>query len=199
MVKTALLRKSVIKIIGENLKNMSFLENIFHGNLVIHQDLINKLIKELIAENETLKDIKVSINGELINLTASIHAGGNSTIQVKLALSPGIFEFNRVNRFIELPVNGPVIISFHGVEVKARLRMDLDPDPAKRAGTPEVLVNLLQYLDIKEDLIKVDFNKIPGFNRLLQSKLGFVLKYLEITKLELGEGTIIIHPAVRIR
>jgi len=175
---------------------MNLIENIFHGNLVIHQDLINKFIGEALADNKAVEEVKVSVTADCINLTALINAGGKTIVGVKLTLSPGTFEFNRQNRFIELPVNGPVLISLHGIEIKARLRVD--PAPVKHAGTPEGLVNLLQYLDIKENLIKVDFNKIPGFNQALQSKLGFVLKYLEITRLELGEQTIIIHPAVKL-
>ena len=149
------------------------------------------------AENKILKDVEVSIAGGLMNLAIGFRAGENMTIRVKLALSLGNFEFNRFNRFVELPVHGPVHISLPGIEIKARLGADMDPDPAKRAGAPEALINLLRYLDIKEDKITLDLNKMPAFNRVLQNKLGFVLKYLEITNLELGEEMIIIHPAVR--
>jgi len=151
------------------------------------------------GENKVIEDIKVSIAGGLLNLAIGLRAGGNMTIGVKLALSLGNFQFNRFNRFVELPVHGPVLISLPGIEIKARLGADLNPDPAKHAGAPEALINLLQYLNIKEDKITLDFNKMPAFNQVLQNKLGFVLKYLEITNLELVEEMIIIHPAEKYR
>ncbi len=177
---------------------MSFLENLFHGKLSIHQELINKLIREAIEENEIIKDIRVSITGGFIYLTAGIRAAENLTIGVKLVLILGDFEFNKTNRFVELLLHDPVLISIQGIDIKARLEAELDPDPAKRAGVPEVLVNLLQFLTIKEDKIILDFNKMPVLNQSMQNKLGIFLKYLEITKLELAEEMIIIHPTVKL-
>ncbi|MCL6635324.1 MAG: hypothetical protein K6T29_06085 [Peptococcaceae bacterium] len=177
---------------------MSFFENLFHGNLTIHQDFINKLIKEAIAENKVVKNVEISISGGFINLTAQFNPGGDLNIDLKAVLSLGKFEFNRSNRFLELPVHGPLLVSIQGVYIKARLSAELDPDPARRSGTPAGLVSLLQYLDLKEDKITLDFNKMPGFNRVLQNKAGFLLKHLEITRLELSEGMLLIHPAVKI-
>lgn len=176
---------------------MNILENLIHGNLAIHQELVNKFIREAIAGNKVLKELEISISKGFINATAGIRAGENATIYAKLMLSLGDFVFNRSNRFVELPVHGPVLLSIQGVNIKAKLGIDLDPDPAKHAGAPEGLLSLLQYLSIKEDKITLDFNKMPGFNQMLQNKLGFVLKNLEITKLELVEGMIIIHPTIK--
>lgn len=197
MGKFALSTKGAFKIIGENFTKMNILENLIHGNLAIHQELINKFLGEIIEGSKAVKDIKISITGGFINLLAGFRAGDNSTIYVKLVLSIGNFEFNRFNRFMELPVQGPVILSIHGINIKARLGVDLDPDPAKHAGAPEGLLNLLEYLNIKEDKITLDFNKMPRFNQVLQNKLGFLLKNLEVTKLDLVEEMIIIHPTIK--
>lgn len=176
---------------------MSILEYLIHGNLVIRQELVNKFIKELIAENNVIKELEISIAGGFINMTAGIRAGENLTVYAKLTLSLGGFEFNRFKRFVELPVHGPVLLSIQGVNIKARLGVELDPDPAKRVGAPEGLINLLHYFNITEDKLTLDFNKIPGFNQILQRKLGFILKNLEITRLELAEGMLIIHPIIK--
>lgn len=197
MGKYALSKKGAFKAIGENFTKMNILENLIHGNLAIHQEIINKFIKESIEGNKVIKNINISITEGFINLTAGLRAGEKSIIYVKLTLSLGSFEFNRFKRFVELPVQGPVIISIHGVTIKARLGVDLDPDPANRTEAQEGLINLLQYLNIKEDKITLDFNKMPRFNQVLQNKLGFLLKNLEINKLELLEGMIIIHPTIK--
>jgi hypothetical protein len=73
----------------------------------------------------------------------------------------------------------------------------MDPDPAARAETPENLQRLMEYLVIEEDKITIDFNQIPGFNQLLQKKLGFLLNNLEIARLELGEEMLIVQPAIK--
>lgn len=197
MGRYALLKNSTIKTIGANFTKMSILENFIHGNLAIRQELVNKFIQEVIAGNNVIKELEISIAEGFINMTAGIRAGENATIYAKLTLSLGGFEFNRFKRFVELPVHGPVLLSIQGVNIKARLGVELDPDPAERVGAPEGLINLLQYLNITEEKITLDFNKMPGFNQILQRKLGFILKNLEITKLELAEGMIIIHPTIK--
>ncbi|MDD2443605.1 MAG: hypothetical protein PHS52_03785 [Desulfotomaculaceae bacterium] len=176
---------------------MNFLENLIHGKIAIHPEIINKSIKEAIAENQYLQEIAFSITEGAINARIVIHAGEGQTICVTLALSLGNYEFNRSKRFVELFLRGPAMISSCGLSIKARLSVDTDPDPSKMAGAPEGLISVLQYLNVKEDVITIDFNKIPGFNQALQKKLGFLLKNLEITKMDLVEEMIIIHPAIK--
>ena len=197
MGKHALSTGSAIKLIGENFTKMNILENLIQGNLAIHQELINKFLKETLEGNKTFEAVEVFITGGYMNLRAEIRAGEKAVISVGLMVSLGNFEFNRFKRFVELIVNGPVTLTIHGITITARLGVELDPDPLKRNGTPESLVSLLHFLRIKEDKIVVDFNKIPGFNQALQKKVGFLLKNLEITKLELVEEMLIIHPTIK--
>jgi hypothetical protein len=173
------------------------LKNLLQGNVAIHQEMINKFLKKLIEESNTLDKLSVTIAEGVLNLTAEILAGLGTPINVRVALSIGSFTFNRHERFVEFQVNGPVLISLQGIEIRARLGINLTPDPAERSGALSGLVHALQYLEIKEDKITVNFNRIPGFNNLLQKKLGFLLNYLEITKLELIEEMLIIHPSMK--
>ncbi len=177
---------------------MSMLKNLLQGNVAIHQEMINKFLKKLIEESNTLNKLNISITEGLLNLTAEILAGLGTAINVKVALSISSFTFNRHNRLVEFQVNGPVLISLQGIEIRARLGINLVPDPAGHTGAPPGLVHALQYLEIKEDRITVDFNRIPGFNHLLQKKLGFLLNYLEINKIELIEEMLIVHPSMKL-
>jgi len=176
---------------------MNFLENLIHGKIAIHQEIINKSIREAITENHIFQEIAVSITEGAINARIIINAGEDQIIGVALPLSLGNYEFNRSKRFVELILRGPAVISSCGLSIKAKLSVDMDPDPSKMAGAPEGLISILQYLNVKEDVITIDFNKIPGFNQALQKKLGFLLKNLEITKIDLVEEMIIIHPAIK--
>ncbi|MFA4886127.1 MAG: hypothetical protein WC601_10205, partial [Desulfotomaculaceae bacterium] len=73
----------------------------------------------------------------------------------------------------------------------------IDEAEASRLGAPEGLINMFGYLTINEDKFVLDFNKMPGFNQALQNKLGFLLNNLEITKLELQNEMIVIHPSIK--
>lgn len=196
MDRHTLTAKNVLKIIGENFTNMNFLQNLIHGNLAIHQELINKFIKETFAGHKTIKNIEVSITGGFIYLAAELSAG-NIPVQVKLVLSLSGYEFDRFKKLLEFTAQGPVTISIDGINIKIKLEVARDDNPANLTGAPERLLNLLEYLDIKEDKITLDLNKTPGFNQLLQNKLGFIFRNLEITSLEVVEEMIIIHPSLK--
>jgi len=176
---------------------MSILDYLIHGNLAIRQEIINKFLKNLIQENRLVQDIELKISRGLINLEAALSSSEASTYKVNLVMSLSNFAFNRNSRFVELPLQGPVLISYQGLNIKARLEVVMDPDPVARAETPENLLRLMEYLMIEEDKITIDFNQIPGFNQLLQKKLGFLLNNLEISRLELGEGMLIVQPAIK--
>ena len=176
---------------------MSILDYLIHGNLAIRQEIINKFLNKLIEENRLVQDIKLKINPGLINLVATLSTSETSTFKVSMVMSLSNFAFNRNSRFVELPLQGPVLISYRGLNIKARLDVVMDPDPAARAETPDSLLRLMEYLIIEDDKITIDFNQIPGFNQLLQKKLGFLLNNLEISKLELGEEMLIVQPAIK--
>lgn len=176
---------------------MSILDYLIHGNLAIRQEIINKFLGKLIEENKVVQDIELKISPGLINLAAALSTSESSTFKISLLMSISSFAFNKESRFIELPLKGPVLISTQGLNIKARLEVVMDPDPLVRAQTPENLRRLMEYLVIEEDKITVDFNQIPGFNQLLQKKIGFLLNNLEITRLELGDEVLIVHPAIK--
>jgi hypothetical protein len=176
---------------------MSILDYLIHGNLAIRQEIINKFLNKLIEENRWVQAIELKINQGLINLVATLSTSETSTFKVNMVMSLGNFAFNRNSRFVELPLQGPVMISIQGLNIKAKLDVDLDPDPVVRAETPESLRRLMEYLIIEDEKMTIDFNQIPGFNQLLQKKLGFFLNNLEIAKLELGEGMLIVQPAIK--
>lgn len=176
---------------------MSILDYLIHGNLSIRQEIINKFLKKLFDENRYIQDIELTISPGLINLVVTVNSSETTTFKVSLLMSLSNFAFNRNSRFMELPLQSPVLISYQGLNMKARLELVLDPDPAARDNTPESLLRLMEYLIIEEDKITIDFNKIPGFNQLLQKKLGFLLNNLEISKLELGEEMLILQPAIK--
>ncbi|HBC93881.1 MAG TPA: hypothetical protein DCZ10_13550 [Pelotomaculum sp.] len=176
---------------------MSILDYLIHGNLAIRQEIINQFLKNLIQENRLFQDIELKISRGLVNLEATLSTSEASTYKVNLVMSLSNFAFNRNSRFVELPLQSPVLISYQGLQIKARLEVVMDPDPVARAETPENLLRLMEYLMIEEDKITIDFNQIPGFNQLLQKKLGFLLNNLEISKLELGEGMLIVQPAIK--
>jgi hypothetical protein len=173
------------------------LDYLIHGNLAIRQEIINQFLKKLVEDNRLVQDIEVKISQGLINLVATLSLSESTIIKVSMVMSISNFAFNRNIRFMELPLQGPVLLSTQGLTIKTRLEVVVDPDPAVRAETPESLLRLMEYLIIKEDKITIDFNQIPGFNQLLQKKLGFLLNNLEIAKLELGEGMLIVQPAIK--
>ena len=176
---------------------MGILDYLIHGNLAIRQEIINKFLKKLIEENRIVQDIELKINPGLINLMATLNSSETFTYKVSMVMSISKFAFNRDSRFVEMPLQGPILISMQGLTIKARLEVVMDPDPAARVETPESLLRLMEYLIIEEDKITIDFNQIPGFNQLLQKKLGFLLNNLEIAKLELGEEMLIVQPAIK--
>lgn len=176
---------------------MNLLENLIQGKLTIHQEIINKFLAESLQEHQTIKSIVMTIGGGQIKLVSEIRTGENTTANVKLLLALGGYEFNRFNRFIELLVLSPAIISLQGIVIKARLNIEPDPASAARNSRQAELAGLFNYLKVQEERIIVDFNKIPGFNQLLQNKLGFMLKNLEIARLEIDEEMIVIYPAIK--
>lgn len=176
---------------------MGVLKNLLQGNLALHQEIINSFLKSMVEESNALNKLNITIIENFLNLTAEILAGLDTPINIKVTLSIGSFKFNRHSRFVEFQVHGPVLITLQGVEIKARLGVDLARDQA-HTGTPPGLAGVLEYLDIKEEKITVNFNNIPGFNQLLQKKLGFLLNHLEISKLELIEEMLIIHPSMKL-
>ncbi|MDD4238014.1 MAG: hypothetical protein PHT62_05610 [Desulfotomaculaceae bacterium] len=176
---------------------MSILDYLIHGNLAIRQEIINKFLNKLMEENRWVQDIELKINPGLINLVAILSVSETLTFKVNLDMSLSNFAFNRNSRFVELPLQGPVLISYRGLNIKTRLEVVMDPDPVASAETPESLLRLMEYLIVEEDKITIDFNQIPGFNQLLQKKLGFLLNNLEISKLELGEEMIIVQPIIK--
>ena len=139
--------------------------------MAIHQEMINKFLKKLIEESNTLDKLSVTIAEGVLNLTAEILAGLGTPINVRVALSIGSFTFNRHERFVEFQVNGPVLISLQGIEIRARLGINLTPDPAERSGPvrsgacPAISGN-------KEDKITVNFNRIL-VSTICCKKLGF--------------------------
>ncbi len=179
---------------------MSLLENIkslLGGNITVHQEFINKFIKETLAENKVVREIFLSVEEGCLNATVEILAGNSTPVNLKLELSLGQYEFNRTNRFVELIPLSPVAISVYGVNIKAKLAAEIDEAEARRLGAPEGLINMFGYLTINEDKLVLDFNKMPGFTQALQNKLGFLLNNLEITKLDLLHEMIVIHPSIK--
>ncbi len=179
---------------------MSLLDNIkslLGGNITVHQEFINKFLKETLEENKVVKEIVLSVEEGCLNATVEILAGESTPVNVKLELSLGQYEFNRINRFVELIPLSPVAVSVYGVKIKAKLAAELDGTEAVRLGAPEGLINMFGYLTINEDKLVLDFNKMPGFTQALQNKLGFLLNNLEITRLDLQHEMIVIHPSIK--
>lgn len=176
---------------------MSILDYLIHGNLAIRQEIINKFLRKLLEDNHYVQDIELKISPGLINLVVTLSSSESVSFKVSLVMSLGNFAFNRNSRFLELPLESPVLISYQGLIIKTRLEVIMDPDPVAREKTPESLLRLMEYLVIEEEKITIDFNQIPGFNQLLQKKLGFLLNNLEISKLELGEEMLIVQPAIK--
>ncbi|MFA4886221.1 MAG: hypothetical protein WC601_10680, partial [Desulfotomaculaceae bacterium] len=93
---------------------MNLLDNIkslLGGNITVHQEFINKFIKETLAENKVVKEIVLSVGEGCLNATVEILAGESTPINLKLELSLGQYEFNRTNRFVELIPLSPVAVS----------------------------------------------------------------------------------------
>ncbi len=178
---------------------MNIFENIkslLGGNITVHQDFINKVIKESIADNKVVREIVLSVKEGLIDAGVELMAG-ETTVSLKLELSLGKYEFNRTNRIIELILVNPVSIKFYGVNIKTKLAAELDRTAAISSGAPEGLIDMFGYLTINEDRFILDFNKMPGFNQALQNKLGFLLNNLEIIKLDLQNENIVVHPSIK--
>ncbi len=174
------------------------LKNLMSGSITIHQDLINKLIKEKLAENSVVREIDISIAEDILRFTVEIMAGESTPVYLNLDLSLGKYEFNRNNRFVELIMLSPIAVSVYGINLKTKISAEIDRASAKSAGAPEGLVNMFDYLSIYEDRILVDFNKMPGFSQALQNKLGFLLNNLEIAKLSLKNEMVVIHPSIKL-
>ncbi|MEG3071189.1 MAG: hypothetical protein RQM92_10570 [Candidatus Syntrophopropionicum ammoniitolerans] len=116
---------------------MNILENIkslFGGNITIHQEFINKVIKEANADNKTIKGIVLSFNEGFLRADFELLVGEETPINLQLELSLGKFEFNRTNRVVELLLISPVAIQVYGMNIKAKLTVDIDPAAAETAG-----------------------------------------------------------------
>jgi hypothetical protein len=174
------------------------LKNLAGGKITIHQEFINKFIKETLADNEVIKEIFLTVGDGFLCATFEILAGEGVPVNLKLEFSLGKYEFNRSNRFVELILQGPAGISVFGINIKAKLAAEIDEPEAIRAGAPDALINIFNYLTINEDMFVLDFNKMPGFNQALQKKMGFLLKNLEVTKLELKNEMIVFHPSIKL-
>ncbi|MDD4334426.1 MAG: hypothetical protein PHY77_02345 [Desulfotomaculaceae bacterium] len=174
------------------------IKSLFGGNITIHQEFLNKVIREAIADNKTIKDIAISFNEGFFAVAVDILADDSSPVNLQLELSLGKYEFNKTNRVIELLLISPVIIKFYGINIKAKLTADIDIAAAKAAGAPVDLIDMLSYLTINENSFILDFNQMPGFNQALQNKLGYLLNNLEITKLELQKENLVLHPAIKL-
>lgn len=178
---------------------MNILDNIkslLGGNITVHQDFINKVIKESIEDNKVVREIVLSVKEGLLYAGVELMAG-ETPVSLKLELSLGKYEFNRTNRVIELILASPVSIKFFGVNIKTKLDAELDRTAAISSGAPEGLIDMFDYLTINEDRFILDFNKMPGFNQALQNKLGFLLNNLEIIKLDLQNENIVVHPSIK--
>ncbi len=179
---------------------MSLLDNIkslLGGNINVHQEFINKFIKETLGENKVVREIFLTVGEGCLDARVGLVVGEGTPIDMKLELSLGKYEFNRTIRRVELIPLKPVAISVFGINIDARLAAAMDAAEARRLGAPEGLISMFGYLTINEDKLVLDFNKIPGFSQALQNKLGFLLNNLEITKLELQPETIVIHPSIK--
>lgn len=173
------------------------IKDLLGGKITLHQEFINKVIKEAIADNKTIKDIVLSFNEGFLAVTVDILADDSTPVNLQLELSLGQYEFNRANRAIELILISPVTIKVYGINIKAKLAAEIDMAAAKSTGAPAELIDMFGYLTINEDRFILDFNQMPGFNQALQNKLGFLLNNLEITKLELQKENIVLHPAIK--
>lgn len=173
------------------------LKNLMGGSITIHQELVKKLIKEKLAENSVIREIDISIAEGFLRIAVEILAGESTPVNLNLDLSLGKYEFNRNNRYLELIMLSPIAVSFYGINIKTKISAEIDKASAKSAGAPEGLINVFDYLSICEDRIVIDFNKMPGFSQALQNKFGFLLKYLEITKLDLRNEMVVINPSIK--
>lgn len=173
------------------------IKNLLGGNITIHQEFINKVIKESVADNKVIREIVLSVKEGFLNAAVELMAGDSTPVNLKLELSLGKYEFNRTNRVIELVLISPVSVRVFGVNIKTKLAADIDRAAAVSSGAPEGLIDMFSYLTINEDRFILDFNKMPGFNQALQNKLGFLLNNLEITKLELQNDMIVIQPSIK--
>jgi len=174
------------------------LKNLAGGNITVHQEFINKLIKETLAKNEVIKEILLTVGEGFLSVTAEILAGEGIPIKLKLEFSLGKYEFSRSNRFVELILLKPAVISVFGINIKAKLAAEIDESGAIHAGAPDALINMFNYLTINDDMFVLDFNEMPGFNQALHNRLGFLLKNLEITKLELKNEMLVLHPSIKL-
>lgn len=176
---------------------MNIFKELLGGKINLHQEFINKMIKEAIADHQTIKDLVLSFNEGFLAVAVDVLTGDSTPVNLQLELSLGKFEFNRANRVIELILINPVSIKVYGINIKAKLTADIDIAASKTAGAPADLIDMLGYLTINEDRFILDFNQMPGFNQALQNKLGFLLNNLEINNLELQKENIVLYPAVK--
>jgi hypothetical protein len=174
------------------------LKNLMGGSITIHQELINKLIREKLAENSAIRKIDISIAEDFIGFAVEILAGENTPFNLNFDLSLGKYEFSRNNRFVELIMLGPIAVSGYGINIKVKISAEIDKVSAISAGAPEGFINMFDYLSIYEDRIVIDFNKMPGFRQALQNKLGFLLNNLEVAKLELKNEMVVINPSIKL-
>jgi hypothetical protein len=173
------------------------LKSLLGGNITIHQEFINKLIKEAVAENKAVREIVLEVGEGFLNVRAEITVGVNIPVSMEFKLTLGNYEFNRTKRFVELLLLSPAAVSVYGIRILTRLAAEIDENAASLSGAPESLINVFGYLTIKEDRLILDFNKMPGFTQALQKKTGFLLKNLEITKLDLRNEMIVMHPSMK--
>lgn len=173
------------------------LKNLMGGSIIIHQELVKKLIKEKLAENSVIREIDISISDGFVRFAVEILAGENTPVNLNLDLSLGKYEFNRNKRYLELIMLSPIAVSVYGINIKTKISAEIDQASAKSAGAPESLINMFDYLSICEDRIVIDFNKMPGFRQALQNKLGFLLNNLEIAKLGLKNEVVVINPSIK--
>ena len=176
---------------------MNIFKELLGGKINLHQEFINKMIKEAIADHQTIKDLVLSFNEGFLAVAVDVLTGDNTPVNLQLELSLGKFEFSRANRVIELILINPVSIKVYGINIKAKLTADIDIAASKTAGAPADLIDMFGYLTINEDRFILDFNQMPGFNQALQNKLGFLLNNLEINNLELQKENIVLYPAVK--
>jgi hypothetical protein len=179
------------------MKLLDNLKNLAGGKITIHQEFINKFIKETLDNNEIIKEILLTAGEGSICASLGLLIGEGIPVNLKFEFSLGKYEFNKSNRFVELILLKPAAISIFGINIKAKLAAGIDEAEAIRAGAPGALIKMFNYLSIYEDKYVLDFNKMPGFNKALQNKLSFLLKNLEITELELKNEMLLLHPSIK--
>jgi hypothetical protein len=155
-------------------KGMSIIGNLaslLGGNITIHQEFINKVIKESIADNKVVREIVLSINNGYLNAAVEILVG-ETPVNLKLDLSLGNYEFNRTNRIIELILVSPVDIMVYGIHIKTKLAAEIDRPVALNAGAPAGLIDMFSYLTINETGLYLILIKCPVSTRRCRTNWG---------------------------